>query len=172
MKYIFLSGIHGVGKSTLAAKLKNEVEIETLSVSDLIRRAGKRIIASNKNTRDIEQNQVLWKQELKNLDIGNAILLLDGHFCLLDLEKNITSLPYATFEGTEMEKIVFVQNSPSVIRERLIKRDQVDYSIEFLEEFQNCELQQAIGYSEENEIDIFIYNEEVAFSKLINFIIK
>ncbi|MGX5592204.1 hypothetical protein [Bacillus cereus] len=66
----------------MAAKLKNE--IETLSVSDLIRRAGKRIITSNKNTRDIEQNQVLWKQELKNLDIGNAILLLDGHFCLLD----------------------------------------------------------------------------------------
>ncbi|MGX5592205.1 hypothetical protein [Bacillus cereus] len=71
-----------------------------------------------------------------------------------------------------MEKIIFVQNSPSVIRERLIKRDQVDYSTEFLEEFQNCELQLAIGYSEENEIDIFIYNEEVDFSKLLNFIIK
>ena len=41
MAYIFLAGIHGVGKSTLANKLKKSLDINTFSVSDLIRKSGK-----------------------------------------------------------------------------------------------------------------------------------
>ena len=66
MEYIFLSGIHGVGKSTLVTKLRKEIEIKSFSVSDLIRRAGKNINATAKNTSDISRNQELWKNELKN----------------------------------------------------------------------------------------------------------
>ncbi|PEA54519.1 hypothetical protein CON64_12495 [Bacillus pseudomycoides] len=172
MDYIFLSGIHGVGKSTLAAKLKNVIDIKSFSVSDLIRKAGKRINTSTKNTNGIAQNQELWKNELNKQDNDGSILLLDGHFCLLDLEKNITALPFATFKGTHMTKIIFMQDKPQVIRERLLKRDNNEYSIELLAEFQNSEMRQAIKYSEENNIKLFIYDENASFSDLINFITR
>jgi adenylate kinase len=119
LKYIFLCGIHGVGKSTLASKLKSFIDIKSFSVSDLIRKAGKKLDTSTKSTEGIQQNQDLWKKELLNLDINESILLLDGHFCLLDVAKNPTPLPFSIFDGTNMTKIIFVKNKPSVIRDRL-----------------------------------------------------
>ncbi|MFP8645016.1 ATP-binding protein [Priestia aryabhattai] len=170
MDYIFLSGIHGVGKSTLAKELKNSVDIKSIPVSDLIRQAGIKLDNSNKKTENISKNQELWKNELNNLNLGMSKLLLDGHFCLLDKDKNITPLHFSTFDGTNMVKIIFMKNSPSIIRERLLKRDKTDYSVELLENLQICEMQQAMKYSTENGIDLFIYDEKQPLSELLNFI--
>jgi adenylate kinase len=78
--YIFLSGIHGVGKTTLANKINEVYPVYQKAVSDLIRSAGKRIEENNKSTLDIENNQLLWKGELNRLPLKNRILMLDGHF--------------------------------------------------------------------------------------------
>ncbi|EGO7887766.1 AAA family ATPase, partial [Enterococcus faecalis] len=48
--YIFLSGIHGVGKTTLADRINEVYPIYKKSVSDLIRNAGKRIEENDKST--------------------------------------------------------------------------------------------------------------------------
>ncbi|EOO19709.1 ATP-binding protein [Bacillus cereus] len=170
MEYIFLSGIHGVGKSTLVTKLRKEIEIKSFSVSDLIRRAGNNINTTAKNVSGISRNQELWKNELNKIEQDGCILLLDGHFCLLDSNSNITMLPFSTFEGTNMLKIILMQNKPQVIRERLLKRDNNEYSIELLEEFQNSEIRQTIKYSEQRNIELFIYDETEPFQELINFV--
>ncbi|MEH7623891.1 ATP-binding protein [Bacillus thuringiensis] len=170
MEYIFLSGIHGVGKSTLAAQLEKEINIKTFSVSDLIRKAGNNISTSIKSTENISSNQDLWKVELNKLNIGDSKLLLDGHFCLLNKNRNINSLPLSTFKDTCMKKIICIEAEPQIIRERLLKRDKNEYSVALLSEFQNCELQQATRYSSENNISLFVYNEKKPFSELINFI--
>ncbi|HDX9708503.1 MULTISPECIES: ATP-binding protein [Bacillus cereus group] len=170
MEYIFLSGIHGVGKSTLAAQLEKEINIKTFSVSDLIRKAGNNISTSIKSTENISSNQDLWKVELNKLNIGDSKLLLDGHFCLLNKNRNINSLPFSTFKDTCMKKIICIEAEPQIIRERLLKRDKNEYSVALLSEFQNCELQQATRYSSENNISLFVYNEKKPFSELINFI--
>ncbi|MFK4324751.1 adenylate kinase [Bacillus sp. RC97] len=170
MEYIFLSGIHGVGKSTLAAQLEKEINIKTFSVSDLIRKAGNNISTSIKNTENISSNQDLWKVELNELNIGDSKLLLDGHFCLLDKNRNIISLPFSTFKDTRMKKIICIEAEPQMLRERLLKRDKNEYSAALLSEFQKCELQQGTRYSSENNISLFVYNEKKTFSELINFI--
>ncbi|WP_280559018.1 ATP-binding protein [Priestia megaterium] len=170
MEYIFLSGIHGVGKSTLATELKSSINIKSISVSDLIRQAGKTLDSSTKNTGGISKNQELWKNELNNLDLGISKLLLDGHFCLLDVDNNITPLPFTTFKDTGMTKIIFMKNKPDVIKDRLLKRDKKDYSIELLKELQDCELQQAMKYSTENEISLYVYDESQPLSELLDFI--
>lgn len=170
MDYIFLAGIHGVGKSTLAAKLENELNLKSFSVSGLIRNAGKNLDVSDKKTKGISQNQELWKMELKKLKISEEILLLDGHFCLLDNNNNIITLPFATFEGTQMSKIILMQKKPQTIRGNLLKRDNKEYSIGFLQELQDIEKQQAIKYSKENSICLFVYDENADFSELLGFI--
>lgn len=170
MEYIFLSGVHGVGKSTLAAEIENEIDIKTFSVSDLIRQAGKSISTVTKSTENISHNQELWKVELNKLNIGKSKLLLDGHFCLLDKDRSIISLPFETFKDTHMKKIICIEVEPDVIRERLLNRDNREYSIALLDKFQKCELQQAARYACENNISLFIYNETKSFSELMNFI--
>ncbi|PGN60754.1 hypothetical protein CN966_05690 [Bacillus cereus] len=170
MEYIFLSGIHGAGKSTVAAKLEKEINIKTFSVSDLIRKAGNNISTSTKNTENISNNQDLWKAELNELNIGDSKLLLDGHFCLLDKDRNMISLPFSTFKDTHMKKIICIEARPQIIRERLLNRDKKEYSVALLDEFQKCELQQATRYAGGNNISLFVYNEKKTFSELINFI--
>ena len=61
MGYIFMTGIHGVGKTTLIRKLQKEIKLSAYSVSDLIRSAGNNIDTSEKNTGNISGNQELWK---------------------------------------------------------------------------------------------------------------
>lgn len=168
--YVFLSGIHGVGKSTLANKINDECHVFQKSVSDLIRQAGKRIEQKQKSTSDIDTNQLLWKEELNNLSIENKILILDGHFSLLNEERKVVPLPFTTFDGTNMKKIILKRENPVVIQERLRIRDGVLYSIEEVENFQGIETERANLYSKINSIPIFIYDNDDCFSNLIKFI--
>ncbi|MFJ7939187.1 ATP-binding protein [Peribacillus sp. NPDC096622] len=170
MEYIFLSGIHGVGKTTLANRLKNIINIKSMSVSDLIRKAGKKLDNTKKNIDGISKNQDLWKKELNNIDIGDSKLLLDGHFCLLDIDENITRLPFSTFYDTNMTKIVLMKNNPYIIRDRLLSRDKKEYSIDLIDKFQQCEVQQAINYSTEKKVNLFIFDQDESISKLADFI--
>ncbi|MED3396081.1 AAA family ATPase [Bacillus wiedmannii] len=169
-EYIFLSGIHGVGKSTLVKKLKNDIELEAFSISDLIRKAGNKIETSRKSTDNISMNQEMWKNELNNLELSCSKLLLDGHFCLLNHENKIAPLDFETFKGTNMVKIIFMKNKSQVISERLSKRDSIKYSNELLTDFQETEMRQAIKYSRENNVKLFIYDEAEPYSELIKFI--
>lgn len=168
--YIFLSGIHGVGKSTLANKINNEFQIFKISVSDLIRQTGKRIEEKQKNTSDIDNNQLLWKKELNHLSIGNKLLILDGHFSLLDKKRKIVPLPFSTFEGTKMKKIILKKERPEIIQERLSNRDGILYSIEELTNFQQAEEERANLYSKISSIPIFTYDSDDYFYDLIKFI--
>ncbi|MGR5862820.1 ATP-binding protein [Bacillus pacificus] len=170
VEYIFLSGIHGVGKSTLVKKLQNDMDLEAFSVSDLIRKAGNDIEISQKSTGNISSNQEMWKSELNNLELTDSKLVLDGHFCLLNSKNEIKPLDFETFKGTNMSKIIFMKNSPQVIKERLFKRDRIQYSIELLADFQEFEMCQAIKYSQENDIELFMYDEIEPYSELIRFI--
>lgn len=170
LKYIFLSGIHGVGKSTLSKKIQELLDIQTVTVSNLIKQAGKNFDSYNKETKNISKNQELWKNELNNLDLGKSKLLLDGHFCLLDSERNIVLLPFETFNDTNMDKIIVMKNRPELIRDRLFERDQIDYSIDFLQKFQDFEIQQSISYSNKYDIKLFIYDEKQPLSNLLHFI--
>lgn len=170
MEYVFLAGIHGVGKSTLAKRLENELNLKAFSVSDLIRNAGKKLDLADKKTDDISQNQVLWKKELSKLRISEEILLLDGHFCLLDKNNSIIPLPFETFEGTKMSKIILMRKNPKTIRGHLLKRDNREYSVDILRKLQNNEEKQAFKYSKEKNIPSFVFDESADYSKLIDFI--
>ena len=64
MEYILLVGVHGVGKTTLLENLKKDMRFVALSISDLIRQAGNKIQSFDKFTKNITNNQELWKQEL------------------------------------------------------------------------------------------------------------
>lgn len=171
MVYIFFSGIHGVGKTTLINRLKKDnKKIKCFSASDLIRNSGKRINNNQKFTSDIDQNQLLLKQELLKITDSNQKFFLDGHFCLLNKKGNIENVSFFTLEGTKLEKIVFLEENPVVICQRLFDRDGKKYDFDTIREFQKAEKVQAFKFSKEKDVPIFIYNNESSFEELKQFV--
>ena len=169
MEYILLVGVHGVGKTTLLENLKKDVQFISLSISDLIRRAGNKIQSSDKFTKNIANNQELWKEELANYSFkDNDVVILDGHFTLLNHSKEIVELPFSTFDGLEISKIILKKEHPVIIRERLEKRDNQYWEQELIESFQESEENQALEFSRLKNIPIFIYDSDLKLGELKN----
>jgi len=169
LKYILLVGVHGVGKTTLLENLKKDVRFVALSISDLIRRAGNKIQSSDKFTKNIANNQELWKEELANYSFkDNDVVILDGHFSLLNHSKEIVELPFSTFDGLEISKIILKKENPIIIRERLEKRDNQYWEQELIESFQESEENQALEFSRLKNIPIFIYDSDLKLGELKN----
>lgn len=170
MSYIFISGIHGVGKTTLTNRLKEVMDIDAYSVSDLIRKSGSELSKINKKTQNIEGNQNLWKKELRKIPVSNTFIFLDGHFSLLDKYGNIVEIPFSTFEDTDMKKIILLVQFPKVLKERIEKRDGSYMNIEKITQFQNSEICRAKIYSAQKNIPLFIFDNTKSFDELIRFI--
>lgn len=169
MEYILLVGVHGVGKTTLLENLKKDVQFVALSISDLIRQAGNKIQSSDKFTKNIANNQELWKQELATYPFkDNDVVILDGHFTLLNHSKEIVKLPFSTFDGLEISKIILKKEHPVVIRERLEQRDNQYWKQELIESFQDSEENQALEFSRLKSIPIFIYDNDSKLDELKN----
>lgn len=173
MKYIFVSGIHGVGKTTLLNELSQKVKMKSYSVSDLIRLGGEQINKEDKHTKHIRANQDIWKDMLKRMTLkGDYFLFLDGHFVLLDHEGKMCVLPDDTFTDTGMKKIVVIIADPNIIKERLQKRDNAQWDTDVLTDFQSKEIEAAQNYAKKNRIPIFIYKSVEDLDGLERFIRK
>ncbi|MCY7039990.1 ATP-binding protein [Streptococcus sanguinis] len=171
MKYILLVGVHGVGKTTLLENLKKDVQFVALSISDLIRQAGNKIQSSDKFTKNIANNQELWKQELANYPFNdNDVVILDGHFTLLNHSKEIVELPFSTFDGLEISKIILKTEQTVVIRERLEKRDNQNWEKELIESFQKREQNRALEFSRLKNIPVFTYDSDLKLEELKQFL--
>lgn len=69
-----------------------------------------------------------------------------------------------------MNKIILKRESPLIIKERLEKRDNVKWDINKIMEFQKIEEEQAVSYSIQKGIPIFIFDQEKMYPELIDFI--
>ncbi|MBZ2021420.1 ATP-binding protein [Streptococcus sanguinis] len=171
MKYILLVGVHGVGKTTLLENLKKDVRLVALSISDLIRQAGNKIQSSDKFTKNIANNQELWKQELAHYPFkDNNVVILDGHFTLLNHSREIVELPFSTFDGLEISKIILKIEQPAIIRERLEKRDNEHWEQNLIESFQDKEQNQVLEFSRLKDIPVFIYDSDLKLEELKQFL--
>ncbi|EIB6518886.1 TPA: AAA family ATPase [Enterococcus faecalis] len=170
MKYILLAGIHGVGKSTLLDQIEKVYPIEAYTISSLIKKADQQIDTSNKQTKEITENQNLWKKELKKIDSLSPKIILDGHFTLLNNTGEIVPLPFETFENVDIVGIVLKKEIPEVIQSRLFNRDNHAWELERIQEFQEVEENTVRSYSLNAKIPLFVYDNTNQFDDLINFI--
>lgn len=171
MSYILLVGIHGVGKTTLLNKLKDSIDLAALSISDLIRQAGNDIKREEKHTTNIQNNQFLWKEKLKEYSfLKDELVVLDGHFTLLDKNGDIVELPFETFDGIDIRKIVLKRELPSVIKDRLENRDRTLWDIDLIDNFQETEIKRVQQFSMEKNIPILEINDGVQIEEVLEFL--
>lgn len=136
---IFVSGIHGSGKSTFCRKLSNNINFDIYSCSDLIRKY-KTINSCNKLTDNISHNQTLLQKAVDEYLDENLSYILDGHFTLLDSNSNIIKIPKETFENLGITKVIFLNTPIYIVYNNLKNRDNICYSKKLLEEFHKAEL--------------------------------
>lgn len=144
MPVIFVSGIHGVGKSTFCELITHDFNIPHFSASDLIRSYKSNLIQDGtKLVKNVEENQKAFSHAVHEQLNKSQVLIIDGHFTLLTSENAITKIGQNTFEGISIVLILVLLENPHVIHNRLFRRDGHCPSIAMLRKHQTLELQHA-----------------------------
>lgn len=140
---IFLGGIHGAGKGTIANDIAKSLPIKHLSASDILKWSELNKDQSNKKVNDIPHTQLRLIDGLNKALETNSYYLLDGHFCLFNNEGKIQEIDSFVFEKMAPVMLGVVIDDPSDIVERLGRRDGKEYDVKQLARMQDLELNQA-----------------------------
>lgn len=136
---IFISGVHGVGKSYFCHMVKDATGIESYSASTLISQKKLSGFSADKLIPDIDDNQKYLLQAVNELKAVGQNFILDGHFCLLNASGIITRIPFDTFTALSPDTIILLTEKPEIIAARRKERDGIDASIHNIEDFQREE---------------------------------
>lgn len=136
---IFISGVHGVGKSYFCNKVKEKLGIDTFSASKLISERKHSGFSRDKLIPDIDDNQQYLLMAVQDLNATGSDYLLDGHFCLLNADGNVTRIPKDTFIALNPDAIVLLTEKPKIIAERRRQRDGIDHNTDSIQQFQEEE---------------------------------
>ena len=167
---IFISGVHGVGKSYFCDMVKRNIAINTYSASTLITEKKKSCFYSDKLIQDIDDNQQYLQDAIQELRHSEGNFILDGHFCLLNGEGVVTRIPSDTFTFLRPEAIILLTENPDIVSNRRKERDGRDVSVKGIEEFQNEEKAYALEIAKNIGAKIFISKGANDLENAISFI--
>lgn len=169
---IFISGVHGVGKTFFAKMLKEKYDLNTYTASSLISNFKNCELYTNKKVVDIEDNQKILLFALEEMSKDEKTFLLDGHFCLLDADNNITRIDFITYEALQPKAIVLLTEEPKVIVKRRKERDGFSIDINSTKEFQDEEIKYAKEVADRLQISLFISNGVIDLDNTMEFIMN
>lgn len=169
-KIIFVGGIHGVGKTTLCRKMAECISLKHYSASELISNLKAENISKDKKVRDVRENQNTLLESIDRYINNRENYLLDGHFCLLDNDENVTEVPFDTFKLLGLKAIVVLVDRESRILKRLEDRDSRRYSINLIKEFQEKEIKYAKEVAKRIGISYRIINAMHEGNEMLDFI--
>lgn len=151
-RIIFVGGIHGVGKSTFCKSMASSINAKHFFASDLVMMAKKSEIAKDKRVENIHMNQSNLVDAI-NINLNDRMLyILDGHFCLIKENGEISKVPEQTYRSISPMALVMLHDKPHKIYARLDKRDNKKYNLEFIRTFQELELNYTVFIA--NSLDI------------------
>ena len=149
---IFVSGIHGVGKSYFCDRVREQLGINCYSASQLITAKRHHGFSEDKLVPDIADNQPLLIEAIEELRETEKEFILDGHFCLLDASGNVTRIPSNTYLELNPDRMLLLTERPAIIAQRRLERDGIHQEPSEIEAFQNEEK----SYAEEISIRLNI----------------
>lgn len=91
----------------------------------------------------IDSNQQLLIKACLQLNAKHRDYVLDGHVCLLNADGKVTEISHLVFEAIGVNKIIIVTANPETIRKRIYSRDNIKWSLQMIEDFQNSEIKHA-----------------------------
>ncbi|MBD2569276.1 ATP-binding protein [Anabaena lutea] len=169
-KIIFVGGIHGVGKTTLCKNIESRYNIKHFSASNLIAEEKTEEHLRNKQVKNIAGNQDFLVTAINKYFKSEHWYLLDGHFCLLNKDNEITKIPYSTYEDISPSAILILVDEPENIYTRLSLRDSIKYNLALLRSFQEQEIDYADYIKDKLNIPYIMYNTSESEDKIYTFI--
>jgi len=167
----FIGGIHGVGKSTICRQICDEVKLEYLSASELIKWKDINEDVQNKKVKNIPATQDRLIIGLTNTVQKNKYYLLDGHYCLLNSENEIVNIPLDTFKSINPISLNIILGDINEIKDKLEKRDNRPYDQDLLTRMQENELNYARHLSKTLGVTLTIGTQR-DFSELLTSLLK
>ncbi len=157
--FIFLGGIHGVGKTTLCEKIFIPEGYHCITASSLIKESGV-ILDQNKQVRDISDNQIILINRLILEKQKYKRLLVDGHYCLINKQDQIVPIDIEVFRNIKPSVFILLKDCASKVVNRLKERDDKKWNQLFLDQFQEIEEQHAKYIAHELSIPLQILSNE------------
>lgn len=167
---IFVSGIHGVGKTYFCNVLKRRLGIEAYSASQLIAEKKKQPFSANKYISNIDENQFFLLEAVHELREEKKEFILDGHFCLLDANGAITRISREIFAFLKPDMLLLLTEDPVIIAERRFQRDGVRQELSEIISFQEAEKLYAIEIATELRIPLEIMKGAEDIERMIAFV--
>ena len=167
---IFISGVHGVGKSFFCDQVRERLGMESYSASRLISERKKAGFPASKLIPDIDDNQPYLLDAVEELKAKGEDFLLDGHFCLLDGSGVITRIFENTFTSLHPDAIVLLTEDPAIIAERRSRRDDVAPVVDEIRIFQEEEIKYAQEIADLLKVPIKISKGSKDVDNTISFI--
>ena len=172
---IFVCGIHGVGKTHFCRKLAEKTGRMVFSASSLIKRNVKDDF-KEKQVDSIQDTQTVLLNDLRKLTLQTPDYILDGHLCLLDNKNKIHRIDMKFIKQMSISSIILLVDSPAEIKKNLEERDGLEWSENFIEQFQNSEIKYAKEISKKLDVNLQILlsqqSEKVKFGESILLPIK
>lgn len=157
--FVFLGGIHGVGKTTACERVFIPAGYHCVTASALIKAYGVRS-DENKRVENVANNQAALIEQLVVEKTHHNRLLLDGHYCLINSENKFEPIAIDVFRQTEPEAFILLKGCPVEIAERLKNRDGKKWDQSFVEQFQMAEEHHALYISHKLNIPLHIFTNE------------
>ncbi|MCO7125160.1 ATP-binding protein [Sporolactobacillus shoreicorticis] len=158
---VFISGIHGSGKTTLGKKISEEINIPFDSASNIIKTVSSQNWDKYKKVTDISGNQSKLAKGIAELYANDNILILDGHFCLLDKDNEVIEIDLKTFQEIHIKLIICCTANYHTISKRLSERDQnYKVDLEQIKLFQEKEIEHATEVSNQLNVPIIFFDAE------------
>lgn len=161
----FVSGIHGVGKTTYCEKLCKELKVPYFTASEIIKNIDRNKIDCSKRVSNVSENQGILEIGINELKKTCPDFILDGHLCLINKSGEIEQIQPEVFKKIGIEKMIILIDKPKRIKERLKKRDNVDWDITFIKQFQNAEIEYGKKIAEMLNIGLDIMENDVKAEK-------
>ncbi len=169
-KIIFIGGIHGVGKSTLCAKISDHMVIKSYSASNLIKSVSNIEFPSDKKIEGINKNQDLLIYAVDKYIDPDCYCLLDGHFCLLNKDGEVSSIPMTTFSNLSPAAIIVLTNDTNIIYSQIKSRDNNEMDVKSISYFQDREIEQSKLVSQSLDIPWVSENPIKGISHIQSFV--
>lgn len=171
-KVIFVSGVHGVGKTSMCESYKANEMFTFQSAGQLIKAArAESCIGQSKDVKNIDDNQQLLINAVSNIRNSGKLLLLDGHFAIWNDEHKPTAIETKVFIELGIDSIITIHDEPQLIAERINTRDEKSsLSAEEIDALQKLEIKQASQIANELNLPLtFLKAFEIeSFKKLVN----
>lgn len=130
----------------------------------------------SKRVGEIEENQDFLISAIAGLNLNNEVMLLDGHFCIVNQSSEIIKLPSVTFRKLSLVGIILLMENPNIVYQRLQQRDNVSaFDLNFIGKLQKEEKEYAEEISNLLNVPLYIYSSDddnVALDKFINTIVE